>query len=129
MTSEGQLHRRREDAHLVGVLGCAYGESSLAEVDLTRDLLHQLRTAWIEYDAQRVTLERSLGENIDNSIAQATHGLTQPLFDYVKATSRRYGLVHPTQSDGRLSEDLTTGGPRPETEVLGPSDRDCVEFL
>src|SRR5438094_664102 len=71
MTREWQLDRGGKDPHLVRVLTCLHGEGRFAEIGLSGDPLHQLRRARIEDDAQRISLQRTLREDVDQAVAQS----------------------------------------------------------
>jgi hypothetical protein len=71
---EGDLHRRREDAHPAGVAGFGrQHEGALGEVELAGDLLHPRlgKAAGVGQDGQRVAAERAIGEDVADEVPVA----------------------------------------------------------
>ncbi|MDQ3735314.1 MAG: hypothetical protein M3400_15195 [Actinomycetota bacterium] len=102
--------------------------SGIARFSLQADRFERARnTAQAELDSVDATAYWDAGSqlSLDEAIAYARRGRGERQRPQIGWAS----LTPVVRLIAGAVDDLTTGGPRPETEVLGPSDRDCVEFL
>jgi hypothetical protein len=92
MPSERQFDRWAEDPHLIPVIARLRRKRRLAQVHLARDCLHEVLWTPVEHDAERVTAEGHIGEDIDQPVTETRHGqetLERLPSRFKGATSRR----------------------------------------